>query len=332
MSKKTKIGILGRGSWGNTLAFLLGQEKEVIIWSRNEAEVRRINKTRRFKKPSTLIYPDKVTITSNLEDLFDCEIIISAISVKGIEDVFGKLKELKIPEKIIIVNGSKGVEPNTLKTPCQLIGSILPNNPVAVVSGPNLAKEVIAGKPMVTEVACKDIDIAKQIQGAIQCPTLRVYTDTDVIGVELAGALKNIIAIAAGCCDGLELGVSAKSSLITRGIAEIGKFLAFYGGKTETLLGASGVGDLVATASSDLSRNYRVGYNLAKGKNLNHIIETLGEVAEGINTTYAVYRICQENNLQMPIVEQVKAVLDNNITPVDALLNLMNRPIGEDES
>lgn len=330
-TSKNTIGILGAGSWGNTLAFLLGQNKEIRLWDYNPKRVRKSNKTRRFKKPLPQKYPDNVKITSDLHELFDCEMIINTVPLKGIGGVFSKLKEISLPEDIILVSGSKGIEPNFLQTPTEIIQSFCKNNPIGVISGPNLAKEVIIGKPMVTVASSKDINIAKIIQENTSGPTLRVYTNLDIRGVELCGALKNIIAIAAGCLDGLELGVSAKASLITRGLSEIGEFVSHCGGKTTTILGAAGVGDLVATCSSNLSRNYRVGFYLAKGKDLSQIINTLGEVAEGIDTTHAVFRMCQELNIQLPIVEQVKAVIDRKNTPVEAVLNLMNRPLGSEQ-
>lgn len=326
-----KIAILGAGSFGNTMAFLLGQHQKVYLWDHNKARVRKTNKTRRFKKPLTQKYPDNVIITSEIEDLLDADIIFNAVSVKGIAEVFRKLKDAKLSDKAIIVNLSKGFETDTLRRPSEIITGLLPNNSLAVISGPNLAKEMINGKPMVTEVASDDLEVAKTIQKLLNGPTLRVYINSDVLGVELAGALKNIIAIAAGCLDGLDQGESAKASLMTRGLAEIAKFVAVMGGKSETLLGPSGVGDLIATSESKLSRNYRVGFYLAKGKKLEKIKETLGEVAEGINTTHAVYSICLEKNIQLPIVEQVKAVLDEKVTPVEAVLNLMNRPVSSTE-
>lgn len=328
--KKAQIGILGRGSFGNALSFLFGQNNNVVIWDHNQSRARAIQKTRRFKKPITQKYPDNVEISSELEDLLGCDLIINALSVKAIDEVFEKLKELNLSEKAIILNGSKGIEVKSLLRPSEIIRSKLPNNPIAVLSGPNLAKEIVLGKPMVTVVASEDINIAKQVQAILHEPTLRVYTNTDIVGVELAGALKNIIAIAAGCIDGLELGESAKASLLSRGLAEMSKFMSYYGADNATLLGAAGVGDLIATSVSDMSRNYRVGFNLAKGKKPDEIIEELGEVAEGVSTTYAIYSICKEKNIHMPIAEQLKEVLDGELSTVDAVLNLMNRPLGSE--
>ena len=297
MVKKGKIGILGTGSWGNTLAFLLGQSREVVLWDRNPERVRKVHKTNRFKKPLNQKYPDQVSVTADFTDLFDCEIIINAISLKGMNKVFSNLKESGLPEEIILINGSKGVEPDTLKTPTEIIETHCKGNPIAVISGPNLAKEMIKGKPMLTVAASSDPKVCK------------------------------IIAIAAGCIDGLELGESAKASLITRGLDEMREFLSVFGGKPETSLSPAGIGDLVATCNSELSRNHKIGFFLSKGKKLNQIIDSLGEVAEGVNTTHAVYRICQEKNLDLPIVEQIKEVLDENSTPVEAVLNLMSRPV-----
>jgi glycerol-3-phosphate dehydrogenase (NAD(P)+) len=326
---KLIIGILGAGSWGNTLAFLFAQNHKIILWDRDESKIRRLNKTRRFKRPSEQRYPDNVSFSSDLSTFKKADFIINAISLKGIEEVFLKLKNTEIPEDVIFINGSKGVDLKTLKTPSEIISGIFPKNPVAVLSGPNLAKELIKGKPMVTEIASEDIEIAKKIRKQLLNPTLRIYVSSDVKTIELCGAVKNIIAIAAGCSDGLELGASAKASLITRGLDEISRFVALYKGDPKTLMGAAGIGDLIATCSSDLSRNYRVGFYLSKGKPLDEIKNTLGEVAEGINTCFAVYQICQEHRLELPIVTQIKRVLNNEITTVEAVLNLMNRPLQE---
>ncbi len=327
---KTNIGVLGAGSWGNTLAFLLGQkiDREITLWAHDPAKVRRLQKTRRFKQPLVQKYLDSITITNNLRDLSGCEIIVSTIPLKAIAEVFSSLRELRcIKPETIIVTGSKGIEPTSLKSPSAIIASYLDRNPIAVFSGPNLAREMIKGKPMLALVASKDLAVAERIQKIMSGPTLRIYTSTDVIGVELCAALKNVIAIAAGCLEGLELGESAKASLITRGLDEMGRFLKLYNADEETLLSPAGIGDLIATCSSSLSRNYRVGLLLAKGKSLADSIHQIAETAEGINTCHAVYRICQEKGIQLPIMEQIKKILDAEISPIEAVLNLMNRPL-----
>ncbi len=320
------ISILGAGSWGNTLAFVLGQNVPVILWDHDAKRVRRSNKTRRFKKPIKLKYPDQVLITNDLEQVLSSRIIINAVSLKGMEETFKKIADLKPAADRIFVNGSKGIDSHNLKTPIEIMNEFLPNHHKAVISGPNLAKELIKARPMVTEVAAQDLAIAKLVQERISNPTLRVYTNSDVKGVELCAALKNVIAIAAGASDALKLGDSAKASLITRGLHEMGKFLSLYGAKPETLLGPAGVGDLIATCSSTLSRNYRVGYYLAEGHKLHKIIRDLGEVAEGVNTAHAVYQIAHEKGIEMPIVEQIKKLLDEEIDAVTAVISLMKRP------
>lgn len=327
-AEQKNLAILGTGSWGNTLAYLFGQQHKVVLWDYNASRVRRVQKTRRFKKPSVLKYPDNVTITNNLEDIKDAEIIINAVPLKGVKDCFKAVKVLDLPEDRIVVNGSKGIDPISLKTATQLIEEQLPNNPVAVLSGPNLAREMIEAKPMVAAIAAKDIEVAEKVQKILCTPSYRLYTNTDPRGVEYCAALKNVIAIAAGSADGLNLGQSANASLITRGLNEMGRFITSYGdGNYETVLSSAGIGDLIATCSSNLSRNHKIGYYLAKGKSLDQAIQIVGEVAEGINTTYAVQKICEEHGITMPIVEQVYLALQGLNTPVDAVLNLMNRPL-----
>lgn len=327
MINKDSISILGTGSWGNTLAYLLGQDRKIILWGHDPKKLRRLMRTRRFKKPIKLKYPDNIVLTNDLRDILESQIIINTISLKGMDNVFSEIAKFKPSSEHIFVNGSKGIDSINLQTPTEIMDKYLPENPKAVISGPNLAKELIKAKPMVTEIASKNLEIAKLIQEKISSPSLRVYTNDDVKGVELCAALKNVIAIAAGLCDALKLGESAKASLIARGLHEMKIFIASYGCKSETILGPAGVGDLIATCASNLSRNHRVGFLLAEGKKLKDIVNHLGEVAEGINTTHAVYKIAKEKNIEMPIVFQIKKLLDGEITAIDAVLSLMNRPI-----
>jgi glycerol-3-phosphate dehydrogenase (NAD(P)+) len=317
--KEEQISILGAGSWGNTLAFLYGQNHKVILWDHNPSRVRRANRTRRFKKPIVQKYPDNVSITNDLSHALQSRIIINAISLKGMTEVFIQVRKFNLDRNAIIVNAAKGIDSLNLQTPSEIIQEFCPNNPIAILSGPNLSRELIKGKPMVTEIASLDTGVTEFLKEQLSNPILRIYTNTDVKGVELCAALKNVIAIAAGVVDALKLGESAKASLITRGLHEIGKLLALYDCKPETLLGPAGIGDLIATCACDLSRNYRVGYLLAEGKKLDNIINKLGEVAR------AVYQICKENDLQLPIVEQIKKLVDNEITAVEAVLALMSR-------
>ena len=327
MPEKEQISILGSGSWGNTLAFLLGQNQKVILWDRDVGRVRRANKTRRFKKPVTKKYPDNVVITSDLKEALESRIIINCVSLKGMAEVFSNISILKPGKDKIFVNASKGIDSINLQTPTEIIKNFCKDVTVAVISGPNLAKELIEGQPMVTEIAAKDPKIAELLRDQIISPTLRVYTSTDIKGVELCAALKNVIAIAAGVSDSLKLGESAKASLITRGLKEMGDFLKLYGCQAETLLGPAGIGDLIATCSCNLSRNHRVGFSLGEGKKLNQIISKLGEVAEGVNTAKAIHKICLEKKIQLPIVQQIYKLVEGEITAVDAVLSLMKRPV-----
>jgi glycerol-3-phosphate dehydrogenase (NAD(P)+) len=326
---ENSIAILGTGAWANTLAFLLGQNHYVVLWDHDAQRARRTIKTRRFKKPITQKYPDNVKITGELTDVLNCQVIINAVSLKGMAEVFGKLCLLKPSEKIIFLNAAKGIDAENLKTPSEIIRTFCEKNPISVISGPNLAKELIKGKPMVTEIACEDKEIAAFLQSEFNNPSLRIYINDDVKGVELCGALKNVMAIAAGASDSLGLGESAKASLVTRGLNEIGQFLKFYNCQEKTLLGPAGIGDLVATCSSQLSRNYRVGYFLAEGKKLSDIQRRLGEVAEGVNTANAVHKIIEENNLNMPICSEVFKVINGESSAVDAVLSLMKRPVSK---
>jgi len=301
--QETTISILGAGAWGASLANLaLANGHRVRVWSRRGNE--------------TLA-----------EVIQDADIILSAISMKGVREVASKIQSLTLSPETIFVTATKGLEPETIYTPSQIWQSCFPHNPVVVLSGPNLSKEIDQSLPAATVVASHVATAAARVQLAFSSSRFRVYTNPDPVGVELGGTLKNVIAIASGVCDGLQLGTNAKAALVTRGLTEIIRIGNCWGAKTETFYGLSGLGDLLATCNSALSRNYQVGYQLANGETLTQILAKLPGTAEGVNTCQVLVQLARQQNIVMPITEQVYRLLQGEVTPRQALDELMLRDI-----
>jgi glycerol-3-phosphate dehydrogenase (NAD(P)+) len=295
-----RITIIGAGAWGGALANLTQiNEYEPTIWSRNCGD--------------------------NLADtIIDRVAIISAVSMSGVRAVIEQLQGFIKPNQII-VTATKGLDAQTNLTPAQLWRNAFPNNPIVVLSGPNLSLEIQQGLPAATVVASLDSAAANKIQEIFSSPKFRVYTNDDPVGVEIAGTVKNVIAIAAGTCDGLQLGNNAKSALLTRGLAEIIRIGQYWGGKPETFYGLSGLGDLLTTCNSPLSRNYQVGYGLAQGRTLSEVLADLKGTAEGVNTTKVLIQIANQHQIYMPITVLVDRMLQGQITAQEAIIALMSR-------
>ncbi|MEO1637016.1 MAG: NAD(P)H-dependent glycerol-3-phosphate dehydrogenase, partial [Cyanobacteria bacterium J06631_9] len=258
----------------------------------------------------------------------DAEVILSAISVKGVASIAEQLSQLALPTSAILVTATKGLDPATTQTPSQIFATAFPEHPVAVLSGPNLSQEIEQGLPAATVLASSDMAAASTVQRLFSSEQFRVYTSLDPLGAELGGTLKNVIAIAVGVCDGLNLGTNAKSALITRALPEVIRIGMHLGAaEVETFYGLSGLGDMLATCSSSLSRNYRVGYGLARGQALEQVIETVGGTAEGVNTAHVLIEIANREGIHAPISRQVYRLLKGKITPVEALEALMEREL-----
>jgi glycerol-3-phosphate dehydrogenase (NAD(P)+) len=295
-----RITIIGAGAWGSALANLTQINGYApTIWSRN---------------------CDRTLA----ETVADRVAIISAVSMSGVRAVIEQLTGL-IEADQIIVTATKGLDAKTNLTPAQLWRIAFPDNPIVVLSGPNLSLEIQQGLPAATVVASQDSAAATKIQEIFSSPKFRVYTNDDPVGVEIAGTVKNVIAIAAGTCDGLKLGNNAKSALLTRGLAEIIRIGQYWGGKPETFYGLSGLGDLLTTCNSPLSRNYQVGYGLAQGKTLQEVLADLQGTAEGVNTTKVLIQIANQNQIYMPITVLVDRLLQSQITAQEAIIALMSR-------
>ncbi len=301
------ITIIGAGAWGSALASLVKtNDHHVKIWSR--------------QSPQPLS-----------ELVKDSDAIISAVSIKGVRSIAEQLKIAQQNGQLlphaVIVSATKGLEPTTRQTPSQIWRSLLPTYPLVVLSGPNLSAEIVAGQPAATVVASNDEAAAQFIQTIFASRNFRVYTNSDPIGVELGGTLKNVIAIAVGACDGLNLGTNAKSALITRSLIEIIRVGVYFGAQPETFWGLSGLGDLLATCNSNLSRNYQIGYAIAQGKSLEEAIANVHGTAEGVNTANVLIEISDREKISVPVSRYVYRLLKGEITLQQAVEGLMERDL-----
>ena len=301
-----KVAVLGAGAWGSTLAGLAKENgHQVEVWSRQSAH--------------------------SLNQVIDrANLVVSAISMKGVRTVISQLKSSSLSPDTILITATKGLDPSGTKLnlpllPSQLWQSAFPTHAVAILSGPNLSREIQQGLLAASVIASRDLEAAEQVQAVLSSSRFRLYTNSDPLGVELGGALKNVIAIAVGACDGLQLGTNAKAALVTRGLAEMIRIGTYWGAKAETFYGLSGLGDLLATCNSALSRNYQVGYGLAQGKTLEEVLNQLEGTAEGVNTTHVLIRLADQQNISVPISFQVHQLLRHEVTPQAAVAALMLR-------
>lgn len=324
------IAVLGAGSWGTALSIVLADNgKNVKLWSREEDQVEEINKTRKneFYLPGIEL-SEKIVAYSNLSKAVEgVKTIICAIPTKGIREVMRNLSDC-LEQPVTIVHVSKGIEPVTLKRISEMIEEEVPEHlrgDVVVLSGPSHAEEVAKRHPTTVVVTSRNMDAAEQIQDLFMSPYFRVYTNPDLIGVELGGALKNIIALAAGISDGLGYGDNAKAALMTRGIAEISRLGTVMGANPLTFAGLTGIGDLIVTCTSVHSRNWRAGHALGKGEKLEDILANMGQTVEGVNTTMAAYQLSQKYNVSMPITEALYQVVYQDKEPSEAVDQLMTR-------
>jgi len=325
------VGVLGAGSFGTCLAMLCAREHDVILWARRPETAAAINRLHR--NPHYLCdlrLPDRLRATSDLEEaVADREIVICAIPSHGVRDVMGTAAG-SIRSDAIVVSTVKGIELHTWMRMDQVLAELLDpaiHPRLVFLSGPSFAREIADGRPTAVTLACHVESYAISVQQSLSTPAFRCYTSRDVIGAELGGALKNVIAIAVGICDGLGLGLNARAGLMTRGLREMTRLGSQMGADPMTFLGLAGVGDLVLTCTGDLSRNRRVGMELAAGRDLDEIVGGMSEVAEGVRTTRAACALAALHGVEMPISEGVRRVLDAEWTPAEAALQLMTRQL-----
>lgn len=322
-----RIGVLGAGAWGTALALAAQRAgRKVVLWARRPEQAEEMRATRRNETYLPGIeLPEELIITSDpAATLPGLDALLLVVPAQHMRDT---LAGFDIPPGLPLVSAAKGIENGTEKTMSAVLAEILPDNPIAVLSGPSFASETAAGKPTAVTLAAADHELAMSLVRALGGNTFRPYASTDVTGAEVGGAVKNVLAIAAGMVAGMELGENARAGLITRGLAEATRFALALGGKAETLMGLSGLGDLVLTCSSTTSRNFTLGTRLGRGETLKQILAGSHSVVEGVFTAAALVRRAQALGIEMPIAEGVDAVLNRGTDPGTVAKALLSRPI-----
>ncbi|MDD4689769.1 MAG: NAD(P)H-dependent glycerol-3-phosphate dehydrogenase [Eubacteriales bacterium] len=321
-----KICVLGSGTWGSSVAKLLNENgNEVSLWSYFEEEAEKLRTTHKHLFLENITMPEDILYSSSMQECIEgVEVIILATPSHTIRQTATTLSKIIKKDQIITII-SKGIEEGTFLRLSQIVKELIPDNIVSVMSGPSHAEEVAIGLPTTNVIACEDIEIARNLQEAFMNEKFRIYTTSDVIGVEVGGALKNVIALCAGISDGLGYGDNTKAALMTRGIAEITRLGVALGGKSETFAGLSGIGDLIVTCTSMHSRNRRAGILLGQGKSLDEAQAEVKMVVEGVKTTLAAYGLSKKMNVEMPIVNEAYSVLFENKPAMEAVNSLMSR-------
>ena len=322
-----RIGVLAAGAWGTALAANWAQRHQVTIWAREPEVVESINAAhvnQRFL-PDILL-PISLKATGDLAALLDSDVLVLATPVAGLRSTLVALQSLAAGKALPpLVWVCKGFEPQTGLLPHQVIRDVLGDVPAAALSGPSFAQEVAKGLPTAVTLGSANLGLAEQLADWLHTSNLRLYASGDVVGVEVGGAVKNVLAIATGISDGLSLGHNARAALMTRGLAEIARLCERLGGQRETLTGLAGLGDLILTCTGDLSRNRQVGLALGSGKTLQETLDALGHVAEGVGTAREVARLSVDLAVDMPIARAVAAVIAGELAAKDAVTQLMSR-------
>lgn len=323
------ISVVGAGAWGTALAIHLSTCHQVTLWTRNTAHLaelvaQRVNQ--RYLPGQHL--PDSMRLTSALEEaLTQAELVFVVVPVAGLRETLQQI--VTVNRSVPLILGCKGFEADSAKLPCQVVQEICPAEMICgVLSGPSFAQEVAMGLPTALTLASQDAGFAKFVAGEIRTSRLRVYSGTDVVGVEVGGALKNVIAIAAGISDGISFGSNARAALITRGLAEITRLGMALGGCRETFTGLTGIGDLILTCTGDLSRNRQVGMMLATGQRLADILPRIGHVTEGVYTVREARGLGEKLHIEMPVTRAVYSILYEHIPVESAVEDMLNREPG----
>ena len=326
------VGLLGGGSWGTTVASLTAKNSPTVIWARNPKTVEEINTHHTNEKylPNAKLTPSLRASNSIKETVENADVVVMGVPAQSFRAVLEEAKP-HIRPWVPIINLAKGLELSTRKRMTEIIEEIMPGHPAGVLTGPNLAKEIHFGNAAAAVIAMVDDTIAMKLQSVFSSGLFRVYTNTDVIGCELGGALKNIIAIASGMGDGANAGDNTRAAIITRGLAELTRLGIAMGGKKSTFAGLAGMGDLVATCSSSKSRNHHVGFQLGRGKSLEEIVGEMNEVAEGVKTAKVVMELAKEYKIDMPISKEIYKVLYEGNTVNDAFRGLLKHEVGSEK-
>ena len=324
--RSMRVAVIGAGSWGTTVASVVAPNASTVLWARNAELVAAMSSTRRNDRylPDAPL-PDDLEFTASLKEaVSSADVVVMGVPSHGFRDVLSEAAQFVRPW-VPVVSLSKGLERSSLKRMSEVVADEMPGHPVAVLTGPNLAKEIMAGQPAAAVVAIDDTTIAQELQKVFSRPALRVYTNPDVVGSEIAGVAKNVIAIASGMAAGMGFGDNTRASIITRGLAEMTRLGMAMGGEGLTFAGLAGMGDLIATCSSTQSRNNQVGLRLGRGETIDAIMESMTMVAEGVKSSPSVLDLARRHDVEMPITEQVVAVCHQGRSAVDAMSLLMKR-------
>jgi glycerol-3-phosphate dehydrogenase (NAD(P)+) len=321
-----RIAVLSAGAWGTALAIAFAGRNEVVLWARESevvAAMRERRENARFLPGHRL--PDTLLVEADFDAAVSAaELLVVATPLAGLRDTLRRIAEIAPGKPLVWV--CKGLEAGTARLPHQLAAEVLPaGSRYGALSGPSFAEEVANGQPTAITLAANDEAFARNTALALHTPRLRIYANNDLPGVEIGGAVKNVMAIATGICDGLGLGLNARAALITRGLAEISRLGLALGARRETLMGLAGMGDLILTCTGDLSRNRRVGLALAAGKTLPQILDELGHVAEGVSTAREVAKLAWQMGIEMPITQAVDAILHQGVSASEAVESLLMR-------
>ena len=321
-----KVAVVGAGSWGTTLAGIAARSAPTVLWARRPSLAEALERDHEnLDYLPGVSLPETLRATASLEEaVTGCGLVVMAVPSHGFRAVLGQLVPFLSPGTPVL-SLAKGLEQGTHLRMTEVIAEVAPGCPRGVLSGPNLAREIVVGQPAATVVAMTDGAVAASVQDLLRTETFRVYTNPDVVGCEMAGATKNVLAIAAGILQGLGLGDSSLAAMITRGLAELGRLGVALGAEPITIAGLAGVGDLIATCTSSLSRNRMVGEQLGRGRPLAEILAEMRMVAEGVKTARPLLELAGAHGVEMPIGEQVAAVLEGTQTPADAIRALMMR-------
>lgn len=330
MKNYSSVAIVGAGCWGTALSLVAAQSQDpVVLWTPLEEQAELLAKTR-VNTPllgNHIPLPSNIHPTTCLDAVIGCDLVLVVVPSSAMRSVAERLKEAGLPESVPLVSCTKGIELGTSKRMTQILGEVLPHNPLAVLSGPNHAEEVSRGLPGISLIGCADQSVASAIQRRLSGAYFRLYTSTDVSGMELGGAIKNVFAIAAGICEGLALGDNAKAGLVTRALAEMTRLGIAMGGRQETFTGLSGIGDLMVTCYSPHSRNNSVGRYIAEGLSIEDILKKVGSVAEGVPNARSIYETSRCLDVRTPLIDAVYTVIYEGKRPADMLKELLLRDL-----
>jgi glycerol-3-phosphate dehydrogenase (NAD(P)+) len=326
-----RVGVVGGGSWGTTIAALTAANTPTVLWCRRETQAATINTE--HGNPDylgTFVLPENLRATSSIEEIAgESDVLVMAVPSHGFREVLESAATFVRPW-VPIVSLTKGLEQTSLKRMSEVVNDLLPGHPVAVLTGPNLAREILAGQPAASVVAIGDAVIATELQHIFATPRLRIYTNPDMVGCEVSGVVKNVMAIASGMADGMGFGDNTRATLITRGLAEMTRLGVAVGGDPMTFAGLAGMGDLIATCSSGQSRNHMVGYALGQGRSIDDVVAEMRMVAEGVKSSPSVLDLGRRYGVELPLTEQVVAVCHEGRTAKDAVTALMQRELTDE--